>query len=391
MQLINNKYYGGGKEMLKATLKNRQEIEDFVRGCTFYGTGGGGLPENGIDSLVSELEKGKEIGWIDINDISDDDLTVCPFLMGSIAPHTEEAIKEMASLGLDTVKNKQKDCLAIAIKELSNYTGKKVDALIPIELGGANTPGCIAAGLITGIPTIDGDYTGRAIPEISQTTPYLYDKPLLPITTVDAWGNICIIKHSTSYPVAERIGKLLSAASYGLTGDAGFFLTGKEVKEVIIPGTLTECYNIGKLIRETRETGKDPITEITKSLGGWVISRGKVVKKEWEDRVGYYWGTHTISGEGEFKGDTTKIWFKNENHICWKNDEVLVTSPDIITVVDVVTGEPLANPKISEDDNVAVIGLKARPVFRSEKGIGILGPKAFGFDYDYVPIENRFK
>jgi hypothetical protein len=389
--LINNKYYGGGKEMLKATLKNRQEIEDFVRGCTFYGTGGGGLPENGIDSLVSELEKGKEIGWIDINDISDDDLTVCPFLMGSIAPHTEEAIKEMASLGLDTVKNKQKDCLAIAIKELSNYTGKKVDALIPIELGGANTPGCIAAGLITGIPTIDGDYTGRAIPEISQTTPYLYDKPLLPITTVDAWGNICIIKHSTSYPVAERIGKLLSAASYGLTGDAGFFLTGKEVKEVIIPGTLTECYNIGKLIRETRETGKDPITETTKSLGGWVISRGKVVKKEWEDRVGYYWGTHTISGEGEFKGDITKIWFKNENHICWKNDEVLITSPDIIIVVDGVTGEPLANPKISEDDNVAVIGLKARPVFRSEKGIGILGPKAFGFDYDYVPIENKLK
>ena len=47
--------------MLKATLKNRQEIEDFVRGCTFYGTGGGGLPENGIDSLVSELEKGREV------------------------------------------------------------------------------------------------------------------------------------------------------------------------------------------------------------------------------------------------------------------------------------------------------------------------------------------
>ncbi|GAI41450.1 unnamed protein product, partial [marine sediment metagenome] len=117
--------------MLKATLKNRQEIEDFVRGCTFYGTGGGGLPENGIDSLVSELEKGKEVGWIDIDDISDDDLTACPFLMGSIAPHTEQTIKEMASFGLGTVKNKQKDCLAIAIKELSNYTGKKVNALIP--------------------------------------------------------------------------------------------------------------------------------------------------------------------------------------------------------------------------------------------------------------------
>jgi len=41
--------------------------------------------------------------------------------MGSIARHTEEAIKEMANFGLSTVKNKQKDCLAIADKELSNY------------------------------------------------------------------------------------------------------------------------------------------------------------------------------------------------------------------------------------------------------------------------------
>jgi len=377
--------------MLKTTLKNRQEIEDFVRGCTFYGTGGGGLPENGIDSLVSELEKGKEVGWIDIDDISDDDLTVCPFLMGSIAPHTEEAIKEMASLGLGTVKNKQKDCLAIAIQELSNYTGKKVNALIPIELGGANTPGCIAAGLITGIPTIDGDYTGRAIPEISQTTPYLHDKSLLPITSVDAWGNICIIKYSTSYPIAERIGKLLSAASYGLTGDAGFLLTGKEVKEVIIPGTLTECYNIGKLIRETREAGKDPVHKLANALSGWILIKGIVFKKEWEDRVGYYWGTHSIEGTGEFSGNQLKIWFKNENHVAWKNNSVIATSPDIISVVDLKTGDPIANPNLKEGDEIAVIALKARPQFRNSKGIGILGPRHFGFDFDYVPIEKLVK
>jgi len=375
--------------MLKTTLKNKQDIEDFVRGCTFYGTGGGGLPENGIDSLVSELEKGKEVGWIDIDDISSDDLTVCPFLMGSIAPRTKKTIKEIENFGLGEPTNKQKNCLAIAIQELSNYTGKKINALIPIELGGANTPGCIAAGLILGIPTIDGDYTGRAIPEISQTTPYLHDKPLLPITSVDPWGNVCIIKNSTSYPVAERMGKFLSAASYGITGDAGFLMLGKEVKEVIIPGTLTECYRVGKLIREAREAGKDPANEVTKSLGGWIISKGNVIKKEWEDRIGYYWGTHTIAGKGEFEGDITKIWFKNENHICWKNNEILVTSPDIITVVDQATGEPIANPKLSEGNDVVVVGLKARSMFRNEKGVGILGPKAFGFDYEYVPIEKR--
>lgn len=377
--------------MPTVTLKTRKEIEDFVRGCTFYGTGGGGLPKNGIESLVSELEKGTEIGWVDVNDVPDDAVTVCPFLMGSIAPHTPEVIEEMKRFGLTNPVYKEKERLAKAIVELAEYTGKKIEYLVPIELGGANTPGGVAAGLVNGIKVIDGDYTGRAIPEIPQTTPYLFGKTLWPISSVDEWGNVCIIKEAINYSMSERIGKLISAAAYGLSGDAGFLMTGKETKEVIIPGTLTECYNVGKLIRESREAGKDPVKELVSSLGGWVLIKGTVSKKEWEDKLGYYWGTHTITGEGEYKGDTIKIWFKNENHICWKNDEVLVTSPDIITVVDAVTGEPYANPVLKEGDKVAVIGLKARQVFRSEKGIGILGPKAFGFDYEYVPIEERMK
>ncbi|MDW7672891.1 MAG: DUF917 family protein, partial [Bacillota bacterium] len=78
--------------MATMKLSTRTEVEDFVRGCTFYGTGGGGLPENGIDSLMSEIEKGNEVGWVDVNDIDDNSITVCPFLMGSIAPHTPEVI-----------------------------------------------------------------------------------------------------------------------------------------------------------------------------------------------------------------------------------------------------------------------------------------------------------
>ena len=85
-------------------LTTKQEVEDFVRGCTFYGTGGGGLPSNGVDSLMSEIEKGNEVGWVDISEISDDAITACPFLMGSIAPHTPEVEKEMEKFGLITFR-----------------------------------------------------------------------------------------------------------------------------------------------------------------------------------------------------------------------------------------------------------------------------------------------
>lgn len=55
--------------MATKKLTNIQEAIDFVRGCTFYATGGGGLPENGIESLMSEIN---EKGFVQITDISRD-------------------------------------------------------------------------------------------------------------------------------------------------------------------------------------------------------------------------------------------------------------------------------------------------------------------------------
>ena len=90
-----------------------------------YATGGGGLPENGIVSLMSEIEKNGSVGWTDVAEIPDDVLAVCPFLMGSIAPHDEYTIKEMEGFGYTEGVNKEKERLAKAIQELEDYTGKK--------------------------------------------------------------------------------------------------------------------------------------------------------------------------------------------------------------------------------------------------------------------------
>ncbi|MCI2058683.1 MAG: DUF917 domain-containing protein [Oscillibacter sp.] len=370
-------------------LKTRVEVEDFVRGCTFFGTGGGGLPANGIDSLMTEIAKGNHVGWVDSSEIPDDAMTVCPFLMGSIAPKTPEVLGEMESFGLTKPVNKEKERLAKAVAALSKFTGQKINAVVPIELGGANTPGPLAAGILNGIPCVDGDYTGRAIPEIQQTTPYLNEKALWPVASVDEFGDVCYIEEAVNYLMVERVGKLIASGAYGLAGQAGFLLTGKEMKDVIIPGTLTQCYEVGKMIRETREAGGDPIAAVLEKLGAWKIGTGTVTRKETEDKLGYYWGTHTITGAGESAGKTYKIWFKNENHVLWENDKPLVTSPDIIVVVNAKTGEPYANPVLAEGEEVCVLALKRRPQFDNQRAVDILGPRFFKFDFDYVPVEER--
>lgn len=370
--------------MATKRLETKEQIDDFVRGCTFFGTGGGGKPEDGTGELYRIMGLGKTIEWTDANDISDDEVSVCPFLMGSIAPWTSDLVEEMKSFGL--TKQYHDNLLVKSTELLSKYTGEKPTVIVPIELGGANTPTAVAAAAELGISVVDGDYTGRAIPEIPQTTPFLHGKNLLPISSWDRWGNVCFIADAVNPLMAERIGKLISTAAYGLTGQAGFLMPAREMKEVLIRGTLTECLEIGRTIREERTAGRDPINRVLTQTGGKLLFKGTVSKKEWEDKIGYYWGTHEISGEGQYEGKTFKIWFKNENHISWLNEEVFLTSPDLIIVVRSDDCEPLANPAINEGMRVSVIGLRARDQFLIEKGINILGPRHFGFDYEYRPF-----
>lgn len=372
--------------MATMKLTNQEQVEDFVRGCTLYATGGGGLPENGIVSLMSEIEKNGSVGWTDVAEIPDDVLAVCPFLMGSIAPHDEYTIKEMEDFGYTEGVNKEKERLAKAIQELEDYTGKKLGVVVPIELAGANTSGPVSAGSSLGMLAVDGDYCGRAIPEILQITPYLNGKECLPVTSVDEWGNTCIIKDAVNLRVVEKIGKLISAGGYGLAGQAGFVMTGKELKETVIPGTLTKAYEVGRFIREAREAGETQmVKKLAEKIGAYILAEGTVVSVEDEDREGYYWGTITVRS---IEDEEFKIWFKNENHVCWKNGQPYVSSPDLICIVDKDTAEPIPNPKMKGAKEVAILALPCKPQLREEKIKNVLCPKYFGFeDIEYVPVE----
>lgn len=382
----------GENDMKKSfVFKNKEQIEDFVRGCTFYGTGGGGDYDQGIDALNEQLQKGNEIGWVEVDDLPEGQ-SCCPFLMGSIAPETDEVKRERKVIyGLGEPPLNNTSSMVRAVKALEKITGSEIDVLVPIELGGGNTAACIAAAAELNIPVVNGDYTGRAIPEIQQTTPYIFEKTLLPIASCDWWENISTIQESVNWRMAERIGKMIADGGYSKCAQAGFLLPVNEMKDIVVKSTLTECYEVGKVIREAVENGNDPAEAAAKEVQGHVVFRGELTDKQSEDRQGYYWGTHTFVGSGEFEKQELKVWFKNENHVSWLNGEPYITSPDMLQIIDAKTGYPYTNNKLTVGTEVSVIAIKARPEFRTERGLEILSAKAFDFDIPYVPLEDILK
>ncbi len=60
---------------------------------------------------------------------------------------------------------------------------------------------------------------------------------------------------------------------------------------------------------------------------------------------------------------------------------------EVLIVVATDTGEPITNTYLAEGMAVTVIGVPAHAAFRSAEGIACLGPRHFGFDFDYRLIE----
>ncbi len=375
--------------MPRRQLSTMQECEDLISGGLFMGTGGGGSPQRGRGVFSAALDERLKIEWVDIDDISDDSWTVTTYGMGSIAPTSPETQEEIARAGLvDKLGHAHMD---LAVREMEEYAQVKIGAIVPVELGAGNTPAPLVTGARLGIPVVDGDYAGRAVPEEMQGTPYLYDKKGWPFTSVDRWGNVCIVKEACSPHMMERIGKMLSMAAYEGCSMAAYLLPGREMKQILVRDTLTKSLELGRTIHQARERGKDPVLASLDFTGGTLLFEGEVVKKEWEDRGGYMFGTTYIEGKRQFRGHTFKVWFKNENQVSWLDDEPFVTSPDLVVIVDRVSGEGITNTLIEAAQEVAVIGVKGLEDFRSEKGLAGAGPRYFGFDIDYVPIEDHIR
>jgi hypothetical protein len=60
--------------------------------------------------------------------------------------------------------------------------------------------------------------------------------------------------------------------------------------------------------------------------------------------------------------------------------------PDLIMFLD-KSGYGVTNDSLKQGLEVSVIASKAPEVWRSEKGLKLFGPRHFGLDYDYTPVE----
>jgi DUF917 family protein len=355
---------------------DRQDVEDLATGAAILGTGGGGDPYLGKLMALSVLEKGMKIKVIDPEEVPDDALVIPSAAMG-----TPTVLIEKISKGTEVVE---------AFERLEKYFGQEVFATMPLESGGVNSVNPLTVGARCGLPIVDTDGMGRAFPELQMTTFNIYGVPCCPMTLVDEKGNVVLLD-AIDNVWAEKLARVITIRYGGTAWISLYPMYGRDVKRGGIPNTLTLARDIGRSIREARAAKSDPIDAVLGITGGFRLFEGKIVDVERKTVAGFARGEARIEGLGDDSGSEMVVQFQNENLVAIKDGDIVCSVPDLISILDADTGLPITTEYLRYGYRVIAIGMPIHEKWRTPEGLKVVGPRYFGYDIDYVPIEERMR
>ncbi len=364
---------------------NKQNLHDILLGAAILGTGGGGNLTEGIKLIDKALDEGFKFKLADLDEIPDDALVGTPYGCGSVSPLTTEQIEAQSKL--PKIKTTAE---VAAVKVMEKYYEESFYGLVATELGGKNTAVALEASGRLNKPLIDADPAGRSVPCLQHSTYYLKDVPIYPLSIANSHGDEMLITKAVSDERAEALTRAAAVSSFNHVGVVDHPNRWSILKNTLLNKTISLCLQIGQTARKAKDEDVNFAYPVADKFNGYILFEGVIDKATWEDRDGFTFGEYYIEGSNKFDGQKMKIWFQNENIISWLNNEIYVTVPDSINIVDIENNMPLLNPYGEKGMKVTVFGLKAFDEWRSEKGLEVFGPKFFNYDTDYKEIEKFF-
>jgi hypothetical protein len=349
-------------------------MHHLLLGSAILGSGGGGALAQGRAIVDEVLTRGGTFELLSANEVAPDALVGCPYLCGSVTCEVEESVPSY----LEAVRD--------AHRAAERHLGARLSALYPTELGAANTAIGMATAALAGLPSIDGDPSGRAVPEIQHTAMAVNGLPIAPMCVSDGMGNQIVVSHVSDDLLAEKIIRSIAAASpHGAVAVLDHVIAASDLPLAIIEGTLTRAIELGR--RCAAAAPAEAAESIAAATDALVVFRGVVTEATSDVNGGFTVGDIALRGEGSFAGSMCRVWYKNENLAAWRDGEVVASVPDIICLLDETTGEPIVNPGCVVGSAVSVLALPAPDLWTTVRGLELLGPRTFDLDFDYIPAQ----
>jgi uncharacterized protein len=355
-------------------LVSEADLDDLARGAAVLGTGGGGNPYIGKLLAQQAIRRHGPVNLVTADEVPDDALVVQSAMMGAPTVMVE--------------KLPAGDEARRAFEALQSFLGRSITHVTCGEAGGINStiPFVVAASMQ--LPLADADGMGRAFPELQMLIPSMSGIPATPMAIADEKGNVGIFR-TVDNQWTERLARSVTIDMGCTALIALYAMSGRQLKETAVHGTLSLAQDLGQAIREANRSHRDAVAELCDRLRGHMLFRGKVSDVWRRTEAGFAKGAAKMDGLGACAGSALELRFQNEHLLAVRDGQVVASVPDLIIVLDAETGEPITTEEIRYGYRVVVLGAPCDPRWRTPGGLKLVGPRYFGYDLDYRPLEER--
>jgi DUF917 family protein len=367
----------------------REDIPALALGSSVLACGGGGNPYYGQLIAQHLIPAGSSVSVIDVDEMDPQALAIFTAVMG--AP----------LVGIE--KPPSVPALRAAFDAVQRSLGNQVGAFVAVEVGGVQSVLPLLLAALTGRPVIDGDGMGRAFPEAQMCTFLLYGfSPGLPCACSDDHGLLWRLPRlpfklglgqiGGTNRFGQFVGVAVERAFRGYCARKGgwiyftFTVDRPSLHRTLVRGTIRLALELGRAVASARARGDDPVQPLIEVAKGRVLFHGKIVDVERRFRGGHDWGSVRLDGLDADRGRRAEVAFKNEYLILHVDQTIVLTVPDLITLVETETGTPVTTEVVRTGLRVSVIGLPSTPLYQSAEALRVVGPKAFGYDVPFVPL-----
>lgn len=360
--------------MSDATVREIEldDIEALAVGAWILGTGGGGSSYIGLLNMRRLYAEGHRVQLLSPLDLADDDWVAVVSNMG--AP----------LVGQERLADSRNIARAVRMQEELN--GFRFRAVMSLEIGGGNGVQPLMAAAHLDIPVIDADCMGRAFPEAQMTSFAIGDLRPYPCALYDPRGIEAVVTKVPSWKWVERVTRKICVEMGSIASTCKAPRTGREVKDWGIHFTTSKAIRIGHLVREANRCHDDPVAAILAGEGGKLLFTGKIVDLARRTTEGFLRGRARVNGVDADTGAVLELSFQNEWVVAWRDGAAIATVPELICVLDSVTGHAVGTETARYGQRISVIALPAAPVLTSEAGLAYVGPRAFGYDLDFCSV-----
>lgn len=359
-----------------------EDIEQLAIGAAVLGTGGGGDPHIGKLMAQQAIRENGPVKMLDPEEVPDDALIVPVAMMGAPTVFVEKIPNGDEALH--------------SLRRLEDYLGKKAFAVMPMECGGLNSTIPFVVAARAGLPIVDADGMGRAFPELQMETFGVYGVSGTPMVITDERGNWSLLNTVDNH-MMEYISRGIAVRMGGVGHIAEYPMTGREMKDTSIYNTVSLAIELGHSVNKANDMKVSPLSlmrdALVKSNYGepLILFEAKITDVDRTTSEGFAKGQVQLIGINKFEDRDYRVDFQNENLIAYEGDRVLATVPDLITFIDLETYKPLTTEALRYGFRVACLAIPTPPIMRTEEALKIWGPKYFGYDIPFIPVERLYE